>query len=550
MESRGIPLEFRGDYADARKHLLTAIFFGLVLGVLMGPLQALDKARIDLYQNLPLIKSYYQGLTLHGVALALIWTSFFNVGFLTFTAVRGFGRPLQSRRLSRATLWIMWAGLALALFAILTNRATVLFTAYAPLKGHWTFYTGVALFAVVGTWLLAANVFLTYRAWKRDNPGRKTPLLAFGTLVTLTMWTLATSGVATEFVIYLIPWSLGLREGIDPLLTRILFWLTGHPIVYWWLLPAYLSWYFMLPRQAGGKLFSESMARLALLLFIPFSLPVGVHHMYTDPGVATHSKMLHGFLTFVVFLPSLITAFTVVASLEIAGRQRGGRGWLGWIRALPWREPSVAAQLLAMVLFTVGGASGLINASYVLNLLVHNTLFVVGHFHLTVGSAVTLTFMGISYWLIPELTGRALRGRRVALAQVWLWFLGMAIMGRGMAAMGLEGVPRRTWWSQAAYQIAEAQAGGVMTAAGGALLFVSMLLFVGVVVVTMRGAEAPARQAVPVAEPLDGGMPVPVWLNRLTPWVVGTVVLTLLAWGPVVWGLLQSPFSAPGLRAW
>ncbi len=71
-----------------------------------------------------------------------------------------------------------------------------------------------------------------------------------------------------------------------------------------------------------------------------------------------------------------------------------------------------------------------------------------------------------------------------------------------------------------------------MTAVGGALLFVSMLLFVGVVVVTMRGAEAPARQAVPVAEPLDGGMPVPVWLNRLTPWVVGTVVLTLLAWGP------------------
>ena len=226
------------------------------------------------------------------------------------------------------------------------------------------------------------------------------------------------------------------------------------------------------------------------------------------------------------------------------------RGWLGWIRALPWSEPSVAAQLLAMVLFTVGGASGLINASYVLNLLVHNTLFVVGHFHLTVGSAVTLTFMGISYWLIPELTGRALRGKRVALAQAWLWFLGMALMGRGMAVMGLEGVPRRTWWSQAAYQIPGAQDGGVLTAVGGALLFISMLLYVGVIVATLRGAEAPARREVPVAEPLDGGMAVPVWLNRLTPWVVGTVVLTLLAWGPMLWHMLQSPFAAPGLRAW
>ena len=550
MYTGNVPAEFRQDYADVRRHLFTAIFFGLVLGVLMGPLQALDKARIDLYPYVPFLKSYYQGLTLHGVALVLVWTSFFNVGFLTFAAVRGFGRPLQSRFLSRATLVVMWTGLALALWAILTNRATVLFTAYAPLKGHWAFYLGVALFAVIGTWLLAANVFLTYRSWKRDNPGARTPLLAFGTLVTLAMWTLATVGVAVEFVVYLIPWSLGLREGVDPLLTRSLFWLTGHPIVYWWLLPAYISWYFMLPQQVGGKLFSESMARLALLLFIPFSLPVGFHHMYTDPGVATTSKMVHAFLTFVVFLPSLITAFTVVASLEIGGRQRGGRGWLGWIRALPWSEPSVAAQLLAMVLFTVGGASGLINASYVLNLLVHNTLFVVGHFHLTVGSAVTLTFMGISYWLIPELTGRALRGKRVALAQAWLWFLGMALMGRGMAVMGLEGVPRRTWWSQAAYQIPGAQDGGVLTAVGGALLFISMLLYVGVIVATLRGAEAPARREVPVAEPLDGGMAVPVWLNRLTPWVVGTVVLTLLAWGPMLWHMLQSPFAAPGLRAW
>lgn len=550
MHSGSVPAEYRHDYADTRRHLYTAIFFGLVVGVLLGPLQALDKARINVYPYVPLLKTYYQGLTLHGVALALIWTSFFNVGFLTFAAVRGFGRPLQSRFLSRATLAVMWAGLALALWAILTDRATVLFTAYAPLKAHWTFYLGVAMFAVIGTWLLAANVFLTYRAWKRDNPGVKTPLLAFGALVTLAMWTLATAGVAIEFVVYLIPWSLGLRQGVDPLLTRSLFWFTGHPIVYWWLLPVYISWYFMLPRQAGGKLFSESMARLAMLLFIPFSLPVGFHHMYTDPGVATASKMVHAFLTFVVFVPSLITAFTVVASLEIAGRRRGGRGWLGWVRALPWKEPAVAAQFLAMLLFTVGGMSGLVNASYVLNLLVHNTLYVVGHFHLTVGSAVTLSFMGISYWLIPELTGRVLRGKRVALAQAWLWFLGMLAMGRGLAVMGLEGVPRRTWWSQAAYQISGTQDAGVMVAVGGALLFISMLLYVGVIVATLRGAEAPVRDEVPVAEPLDGGMAVPAWLNRLTPWVVGTVVLTGLAWGPMLLHMLQAPFSSPGFRVW
>ncbi|PZN07331.1 MAG: cytochrome C oxidase subunit I, partial [Bacillota bacterium] len=336
MHTGTMPAQIREEYGYVRRHLYTAIFLGLVLGVLMGPLQALDKARINLYDYVPFLKSYYQGLTLHGVALVMIWTSFFNVGFLTFTAMKGFGRPLQSRFLTRATLAVMWVGMVLALWAILTDRATVLFTAYAPLRAHWTFYLGVALFVVIGPWLLAANVFMTYRAWKRDHPGEKTPLLAFGTLVTLAMWTLATVGVAIEFVVFLIPWALGLRQGVDPLLTRSLFWFTGHPIVYWWLLPVYISWYFLLPRQVGGKLFSESMARLAFLLFIPFSIPVGFHHMYVDPGVAQTMKAIHGFLTFVVFVPSLITAFTVVASLEIGGRQRGGRGWLGWILKLPW----------------------------------------------------------------------------------------------------------------------------------------------------------------------------------------------------------------------
>jgi len=546
-----MPAQIREEeYGYVRRHLYTAIFLGLVLGVLMGPLQALDKARINLYDYVPFLKSYYQGLTLHGVALVMIWTSFFNVGFLTFTAMKGFGRPLQSRFLTRATLAVMWVGMVLALWAILTDRATVLFTAYAPLRAHWTFYLGVALFVVIGPWLLAANVFMTYRAWKRDHPGEKTPLLAFGTLVTLAMWTLATVGVAIEFVVFLIPWALGLRQGVDPLLTRSLFWFTGHPIVYWWLLPVYISWYFLLPRQVGGKLFSESMARLAFLLFIPFSIPVGFHHMYVDPGVAQTMKAIHGFLTFVVFVPSLITAFTVVASLEIGGRQRGGRGWLGWILKLPWKEPAVAAQLLAMVLFTLGGASGLINASHVLNLMVHNTLFVVGHFHLTVGSAVTLSFIGITYWLIPHLTGKALRAKGAALVQAWLWFLGMLLMGRGMAWMGLEGVPRRTWWAQSTYQVPGTEAGGMLTAIGGALLFVSMLFYVGVIIATLRGAEVTEQEEIQEAEPVDGGMMVPAWLNRLTPWVVGTVVLAIVAWAPMLWRMWQTPFASPGFKVW
>ena len=71
----------------------------------------------------------------------------------------------------------------------------------------------------------------------------------------------------------------------DPLLARTLFWFTGHPIVYFWLLPAYISWYMLVPRQAGGKLFSDPMARASFILFLILSAPPGLHHQVTDPGI-------------------------------------------------------------------------------------------------------------------------------------------------------------------------------------------------------------------------------------------------------------------------
>jgi heme/copper-type cytochrome/quinol oxidase subunit 1 len=234
------------------------------------------------------------------------------------------------------------------------------------------------------------------------------------------------------------------RRGTDPLLARALFWFTGHPIVYFWLLPAYISWYTLAPRQAGGKLFSDPLARTSFLLFLILSTPLGFHHQYTDPGIHTGWKLVHAFLTFAVFFPSLLTFFNVVASLESGARARGGRGWFAWFAKLPWGDPSLAAQVLAMLLFTFGGIGGLINASYNLNLVVHNTAWIVGHLHLTVGTAATLTFMGVSYWLVPHLTGHALWSRRLALWQVWLWFGGMIVFSNTLHRLGLMGMPRRT----------------------------------------------------------------------------------------------------------
>ena len=189
--------------------------------------------------------------------------------------------------------------------------------------------------------------------------------------------------------------------------------------------------------RAGGKMFSEQLARLVFWLFLVLSIPVGLHHQFVDPGVPAGWKAIHAVLTYSLFLPSMATAFTVVASLELGARARGGKGLLGWITKLPWGNPSYAAQNLAMILFVFGGIGGLTNASYNLNLAIHNTAWVPGHFHLTVASAATMSFMGICYWLVPHVTGRKLWAPKLALVQAWTWFVGMAIFSTSMHRVGL-----------------------------------------------------------------------------------------------------------------
>src|ERR1043165_4527328 len=88
------------------------------------------------------------------------------------------------------------------------------------------------------------------------------------------IWYLATVGLAIEVLTMLIPWSLHWMKTIDPLLARTYFWWFGHPLVYFWLIPAYVIWYTVLPRVAGGKLFSDSLGRLVFVMFVLLSVPV------------------------------------------------------------------------------------------------------------------------------------------------------------------------------------------------------------------------------------------------------------------------------------
>lgn len=530
------------------RHLYVAIA-ALTVGSIFGPLQAFEFSGIDLYKYLdPIIKSYYQGLTLHGVLNALVWTTFFIVGFTTFVVIKGLGRPLSHPKINAAGFWTMLVGLVVTAVPLLTNTATVLYTFYAPLKANWAFYLGLVL-VVVGSWISGLGFYLTFWAWRKDNPGVRSPFVAMAGVVNAAMWQIATLGVAVSILTMLLPFSLGWIHNTDPQLSRTYFWFTGHPLVYFWLLPAYISWYGMLPRQVGGKLFSDSLARFAFWMFLIVSVPVGFHHQFVDPGVPQAWKWIHSLLTYSVFFPSMLTAFTVIASLEYGARKRGGTGLVSWIRALPWSDPSVTAQLLAAILFLFGGVSGLTNASYNLNLVVHNTAWVPGHFHLTVATAVTLSFIGITYWLVPYLTGKALWRPKVALFQAWCWFVGMVIFSNAMHMLGLLGAPRRTPLGEAPYIPSSWDGDLFRVSVGGGILLVAVLSYTLVMVKTVMGPKvAPELVPVPpIAESMRDPQLTPDWLDSFKPWLIGAAVLVVIAYGPqLVDQIFHMHLNAPG----
>jgi cytochrome c oxidase subunit 1 len=495
---------------------------------------------------------YYWGLTLHGVLNAIVFTTFFAVAFGNAVVPYFLKQPLNTR-IGWLSAIVMLVGTGLAGIAMFSGQASVLYTFYPPLKAHPLFYLGAALL-IVGSWIGAANWIPMYRRWRRENPGQKIPLAVMGMFATFIIWFIATLSVAVEVLFLLLPWSLGWTEAVDVPLARALFWFFGHPLVYFWLLPAYVMYYTMLPKVAGGKLFSDAAGRLVFVMFILFSIPVGAHHQFADPGIGTQWKWLHTVLTYAVALPSLITAFTIAASLEYAGRQNGGRGLLGWMFRLPYfsRERWLFSYWIAgLLIFIFGGISGIVNASYNLNMAVHNTSWIPGHFHLTVAGPVLLAFLGMSLYLVAQLSGKEVLWRGAAVAVPYLWLVGVLIFSWGMMRGGLHGMPRRTYLGAGALNPdlqgtplyrADWAPYAEIAMVGGIIMFAAMLLYFVVFFGTLFARRVrEAHLEFPVAEAYHDE-PVRA-LNRLAPWVATAVVLIVLSYTPVLYDVLRSSFQ-------
>ena len=185
--------------------------------------------------------------------------------------------------------------------------------------------------------------------------------------------------------------------------------------------------------------------------------------------------------------------------------------------------------------------------------MIHNTAWIPGHLHLTVATAVTLSFMGISYWLVPHLTGKKLWRPKWAVIQTWLWFIGMIIFSNGMHTLGLLGAPRRTPLGVAPYVLPEWNGRLIQSAVGGAILFVAMYLFIAVIIGTLRGKRAAAGEVpqIPVAQALQDPQSTPAWLDRWVPWLIATVALIVLSYGPqLISQIGNMSLTSPGFKVW
>ena len=512
-------------------------FGAFALAIPMGLYQVAERS--NLFPAAESRELYYASVTTHGVLMAYVLTTFFIMGFGYFSALHSLKQDVWSPLFSWTGFAIAFVGTVMAAVPLLLGQASVMYTFYPPEMAVTPFYIGAALL-FVGSWFWCVDMVVGMMQWRRANPGMAVPLVMFGTTMNALLWLWTSMGATLEVLIQILPLKFGWVDTIDPGLARTFFSWTLHAIVYFWLLPAYIAMYSIMPRESGGKLFSDELARVAFVMLFIFSVPIGFHHLYMDPQQAAGWKLLHMFGTFMVAVPTFITGFTILATLEVSGRLRGGKGLFGWIAKLRWDNPMTLATILSMMMLTAGGFGGVINASYSMNALIHNTQWITGHFHLIFGGTSVIMYFAVAYWAWPRITGRKLASRRLALWQLWLWFWGMIVTTMPWHVLGLLGQPRRVDTLPYSDELnAIWNPYEVVMFAGAVMLTISAIMFIVVLVRSHFSERLAQTPEVVFGSAIHQPLRVPKLLNSLAFWNWAMLVYMLASYG---YPLLQFVF--------
>jgi cytochrome c oxidase subunit I len=426
-----------------RVNAITAVVF-LAVGGLFGLMIALTR-----WQAIHLLPAewFYLALTAHGAAVLLFWIMFFEVALFYFTSAVVLNSRLATPRLAWVAYALMLIGALTATIAVLQGRSSVMFTSYVPLEAEPHFYLGLILFAV-GV-LITCFIFLGTLVVARDERTYEgsVPLATFGgvTAVIIMVFTMVSGAII------LIPtflWSVGLIGPIDPITYKLVWWGMGHSSQQVNVTLHVVIWYTIAAMLLGARPLSEKVSRGAFLLYILFLQLASAHHLMVEPGISSNWKIFNtSYAMYLAVLGSMIHGMSVPGAVEAAQRRLGHtKGIFGWLRNAPWGNPAFSGMALSLVLFGfLGGISGVILGTEQLNMLMHNTLYVPGHFHATVVAGTTLAFMAFTYLMIPIFFQREIAFPTLARWQPYVFAIGTAGISLFMMGAGTLGVSRRHW---------------------------------------------------------------------------------------------------------
>jgi len=460
----------------------TSLFF--VVAATIGVFMRLEQ--LTMGETLMSPQVYNRLFTLHGVIMIFLFIIPGVPAILGnfFLPIQIGAEDVAFPRLNLLSWWLYMAG---AILAILT-----LFLPGSLPDTGWTFYAPYSIrtgsnvsLAVFAAFLLGFSSILTGMNFvttvhRMRAPGMswfKMPLFVWALYATAWIQVLATPMVGITLLLIIIErvFQIGIfdpAQGGDPILFQHLFWIYSHPAVYIMILPGFGIISEIIPTFTRRTIFGYKLIAFSSLSIALFGSLVWGHHMFVS-GESDMANIIFSFLTFFVAVPTAIKVFNWTATL-----------YKGSIRL----EPPLLFVLSSIFLFSIGGLTGLMQATLPVDIHVHDTYFVVGHFHYTMFGGTAWAFIaGLLYWF-PKMTGRMYSKKIVN----WAWgfmMVGFNVLYGTMMYLGWKGMPRRYY-----DHLPEFHTGHIIATVGSWLLFAGLLLLIGNFIYALfKGEKAPAN---------------------------------------------------------
>lgn len=385
-------------------------------------------------------KTYNQTFTLHGVIMIFL---FIVPGIPA--AIGNFVLPLQLGakdvafpRLNLLSWWIYVLGAILAILSLFSGggAADTGWTFYAPYSINTD--TNVSL-AVLAAFVLGFSSILTglnfittiHRLRAKGMGFFRMPLFCWGLYATGWIQIIATPVIGITLFLLFLERTLGIgffdpTKGGDPILYQHLFWIYSHPVVYVMILPAMGVISEILPTFARRTIFGYKAIAMSSMAIAIVGYLVWGHHMFTV-GMSDTARWIFSLLTFLVAVPTGIKIFNWIATL-----------YKGSIQL----DAPMYFALLFIFEFSIGGLTGLVNGALSTNIHIHDTAFIVGHFHYTVFGGAGIGLMAAIHYWFPKIFGR-LYSEKLAKTAILFIFVGFNTLYFPMLILGIQGMPRR-----------------------------------------------------------------------------------------------------------